>query len=105
MVPMDTQSLKHDTIGMELFRQSMQDVEPREQFYFIDACRDVLDVTESKTLTQRLYWDPRDINDKQLATPGGLSSDDRREKGEGTSRPGNIQPRAIDGAERDGTEA
>ena len=68
MVPMDTQSLKHDTIGMEVFRQSMQDVEPSEQFYFIDACRDVLDVTETKTLTQRLYWDPRDINDNQLAT-------------------------------------
>ena len=68
MVPMDTAWLKHDTIGMELFRQSMQDVEPKEQFYFIDACRDVLDVKESKTLTQRLYWDPRDINDHKLAT-------------------------------------
>ena len=68
MVPMDTHSLKHDTIGMELFRQSMQDVEPKEQFYFIDACRDVLDVKESKTLTQRFYWDPRDINDNKLAT-------------------------------------
>ena len=68
IVPMDTHSLKHDTIGMELFRQSMQDVEPKEQFYLIDACRDVLDVTESKTLTQRIYWDPRDINDNKLAT-------------------------------------
>jgi V8-like Glu-specific endopeptidase len=68
MVPMDTHSLKHDAIAMELFRQAMQDIEPKEQLYFIDACRDVLDVNASKTFTQRLYWDPRDINDNKLAT-------------------------------------
>src|SRR5690349_5749704 len=33
MVPMDTRSLKRQTISMEEFRQSMQDVEPKEQFY------------------------------------------------------------------------
>jgi hypothetical protein len=46
----------------------MEDVAPKEQFYFVDACRDVLPPVGSKVLTQQLLWDVRNVDDERLAT-------------------------------------
>ena len=60
-------------IGLEIFRGQMADVNPpKEQFFFVDACRDVLEVTGNKMLTQQLVWDVRKIKDEQLATQAVL---------------------------------
>ena len=72
MVPADTEDLddyvNDAPLGLEKFRGQMQDVAPREQFYFIDACRDVLTLPGNKILTQQLLWDVRGVDDDALAT-------------------------------------
>ncbi|MFZ6181198.1 trypsin-like peptidase domain-containing protein [Nannocystis pusilla] len=64
MVPADVEDLglyARSPIGIELFREAMQEKPPREQFYFVDACRDVLELPGNKALSQHLIW-----NDKKL---------------------------------------
>lgn len=55
-------------LGLETFRGSMEDISPKEQFFFVDACRDVLQTTASKVLSQQLLWDVRSVDDDKLAT-------------------------------------
>src|ERR1044072_2865527 len=73
IVPADVSNLERylgeSPIGLEIFRSAMADVNPpNEQFYFVDACRDVLEVKGNKVLSQQLLWDVRKIKDDQLAT-------------------------------------
>lgn len=73
VIPADVKDLDRyvleSPIGLEIFRAAMADVNPpKEQFFFVDACRDVLEVKGNKTLTQQLVWDLRGIKDEQLAT-------------------------------------
>jgi hypothetical protein len=73
IVPADVDDLEsyvdENPIALEIFRGQMADVNPpKEQFFFIDACRDVLEVKGNKVLSQQLVWDVRKIKDEQLAT-------------------------------------
>lgn len=73
IVPADVTDLERyvseSPIGLEIFRAAMADVNPpNEQFFFVDACRDVLEVKGNKVLSQQLLWDVRKIKDDQLAT-------------------------------------
>lgn len=72
VVPADVNDIdfyiNQEPVGLEIFRGAMQDVLPKQQFYFIDACRDVLPVTSNKSLVQQLAWDVRKIDDDQLST-------------------------------------
>ena len=74
VVPADIDNLERylgdqQPISLEIFRGAMADVNPpNEQFFFVDACRDVLEVSGNKSLTQQLVWDVRKINDAKLAT-------------------------------------
>ncbi|HEX2059673.1 MAG TPA: caspase family protein, partial [Thermoanaerobaculia bacterium] len=56
-----------EPVGLELFRGAMEDVAPKEQFYFVDACRDVIPVQGNKILTQQLLWDLRGLDEEMLA--------------------------------------
>ncbi|HEV7242175.1 MAG TPA: caspase family protein [Thermoanaerobaculia bacterium] len=72
VVPADTKDINYyvdqEPVGLELFRGRMQDVLPKQQFFFVDACRDVLPPTSNKSLVQQLSWDVRKIDDDQLST-------------------------------------
>ena len=72
VVPSDVDDLdfyvSSNPIGLETFRGFMQDVPPKEQFFFVDACRDVLPPTGNKVLSQQLVWHFRTIEDDLLAT-------------------------------------
>src|SRR6185503_7326688 len=73
VVPADIDNIERyiseKPIGLEIFRSAMADVNPpNEQFFFVDACRDVLQVEGNKVLSQQLLWDVRKIKDDQLAT-------------------------------------
>ena len=72
VVPADVKDIdfyvNQEPVGLELFRGAMQDVLPKQQFFFIDACRDVLPATSNKSLVQQLAWDVRKIDDDQLST-------------------------------------
>ena len=72
IVPADVEDIDYyvnfEQVGLETFRGSMEDLSPKEQFYFIDACRDVLPTASNKVLSQQLLWDVRDVDDQQLAT-------------------------------------
>ena len=72
VVPADVNDIEfyinQEPVGLEIFRGAMQDVLPKQQFFFIDACRDVLPVTSNKSLVQQLAWDVRKIDDDQLST-------------------------------------
>ncbi len=71
VVPADIQDIdlyiNMKPLGLEMFRGWMEDSKPNEQFFFVDACRDVLPVTGNKTLSQQLLWDVRNIEDDKLA--------------------------------------
>ena len=63
IVPCDVDDLTYyldegPPIGLELHRQRMQNAPPRQQFYIVDACRDVIDVADGQVVTQALIWDP-----------------------------------------------
>ena len=74
MVPADIQDIGYyidmqaQPIGLETFRGRMEDTEPKEQFFFVDACRDVIPVEGNKVLSTQLLWDVRKIEDENLAT-------------------------------------
>lgn len=72
VVPSDVQNIDiymdMQPLGLEMFRGWMEDGNPKEQFYFVDACRDVLPVKGNKVLSQQLLWDVRNIDDDKLAT-------------------------------------
>jgi V8-like Glu-specific endopeptidase len=72
VVPADVKDIdfyvNQEPVGLEIFRGAMQDVPPRQQFFFVDACRDVLPVTSNKSLVQQLAWDVRRIDDDKLST-------------------------------------
>ena len=72
VVPADVKDINYyvdqEPVGLELFRGRMQDVLPKQQFFFVDACRDVLPPTSNKSLVQQLSWDVRKIDDDQLST-------------------------------------
>lgn len=92
VVPSDMEDLdsyvRYDKLGLEEFREAMQDRPPKEQFYFIDACRDVLQPKGNKVLTQQFFWDVQKLDDKSLATQAifpattaGQKSKELRSKG------------------------
>lgn len=72
VVPADVENLDYyvttEPLGLENFRGAMEDVAPKEQFYFIDACRDVLPPIGNKVLSQQLVWDVRNVEDRILST-------------------------------------
>jgi hypothetical protein len=72
IVPADVDNLDYyvniEPVGLDTFREAMEDVPPKQQFYFVDACRDVLPPIGNKVLTQQLLWDVRNVDDEQLAT-------------------------------------
>src|SRR5687768_2710030 len=72
LVPADVDDIdfyvNKEPVGLDTFREAMEDVAPKEQFYFVDACRDVLPPVGSKVLTQQLLWDVRNVDDERLAT-------------------------------------
>ena len=72
IVPADVENLSRfvnqEPVGLEVFRGGMEDTPPKEQFYFIDACRDVLPSVGRKSLSQQLIWDVRDVTDEDLST-------------------------------------
>jgi hypothetical protein len=72
IVPADVENLSRyvnqEPVGLEVFRGGMEDTPPKEQFYFIDACRDVLPPIGRKSLSQQLIWDVRDVTDDDLST-------------------------------------
>lgn len=72
IVPADVEDLdfyvNFEPLGLETFRGAMQNVAPKQQFFFIDACRDVLPITGNRILTQQLLWDLRGIDDDSLST-------------------------------------
>ena len=55
IVPADVDNLDYyvniEPVGLDTFREAMEDVPPKEQFYFVDACRDVLPPIGNKVLT------------------------------------------------------
>ncbi|HVQ38256.1 MAG TPA: caspase family protein, partial [Pyrinomonadaceae bacterium] len=71
IVPTDIENIERyvetNPIGLEIFRGWMENSKPKEQFFFIDACRDVLPTSDSKVLSQQLLWDVRSVDDDQLA--------------------------------------
>ena len=72
VVPSDVDDLDFYTttqpLGLETFRAWMENVGPKEQFFFVDACRDVLPASDNKFLGQQVLWDLRGIDDDMLAT-------------------------------------
>lgn len=72
VVPADVEDLDYyvnaEPVGLETFRGAMEDVAPKEQFYFIDACRDVLPPIGNKVLSQQLVWDVSNIEARNLST-------------------------------------
>jgi hypothetical protein len=72
IVPADVDDLNYyvnlEPIFLETFRGFMEDLPPKEQFYFVDACRDVLPPVGNKSLSQQLIWDVRNVDDDDLAT-------------------------------------
>jgi uncharacterized caspase-like protein len=71
IVPADVDDIdfyvNQEPVGLEVFRGAMQDVPPRQQFYFLDCCRDVIAIKD-KVLSQTLLWDIREIDDDKLST-------------------------------------
>ena len=45
-----------ESVGLQTFRGQMEDAPPAQQFYFVDACRDVLPPVGNKVLSQQLVW-------------------------------------------------
>ncbi|HKU37099.1 MAG TPA: caspase family protein, partial [Polyangiales bacterium] len=76
LVPADVDDidvyLSEGPIGVESFRNAMQDQPPREQIYLVDACRDALPLQGNKLPTQGYFWDVARIKNDMLATQGVL---------------------------------
>jgi hypothetical protein len=74
IVPSDVKDLDYyltqGPIGLELFRKAMLDQPPREQFFFVDACRDVIKPTGTKALWQGLIWYVEKIESVRVSAPG-----------------------------------
>ncbi len=71
LVPCDIKNLDRyideKAIRIEHFREKMQDVAPPQQFFFVDACRDVLPV-KAKMLTASILWDLNKVEPNSLRT-------------------------------------
>src|SRR5262249_36516079 len=72
IVPADVMDINryvtYEPVGLEMFRVGMEDVAPKGQFYFVDACRDVLPPLGNKVVTQQAVWDVTNIDDAKLST-------------------------------------
>ena len=76
IIPADTDDaelyIDAGPIGMEDFRNAMQDQPPKEQLYFVDACRDVLPMRGASILTQNRFWSVGKTTSDDLATQAVL---------------------------------
>lgn len=71
IVPADVDDIdfyvNQEPVGLEVFRDAMQNVPPSEQFYFLDCCRDAIAIKD-KVLSQTLLWNVRGTDDDKLST-------------------------------------
>src|SRR5262245_52595099 len=65
IVPADEDDIgyyvRQNRIGLETFRAAMEDQSPAHQFYFVDACRDVVELPDKKSVAHKVFWDPRSL--------------------------------------------
>lgn len=60
--------LNETPIGLEVFRGQMENVGPKEQVFFVDACRNAIPLKNNRILAQQVLWDVRGIDDDKLST-------------------------------------
>ncbi|HEX8407698.1 MAG TPA: caspase family protein, partial [Thermoanaerobaculia bacterium] len=60
--------LNETPIGLEIFRGQMENVGPKEQVFFVDACRNAIPLKDNKILAQNLLWEVQGLDDDKLST-------------------------------------
>ncbi|HEY6179107.1 MAG TPA: caspase family protein [Kofleriaceae bacterium] len=76
IIPADTDDadayIDAGPIGMDDFREAMQAQPPKEQIYFVDACRDAVPMRGASVQTQSRFWDVSKTTSDELATQAVL---------------------------------